>query len=260
MSSRTDFRVIVPARYASTRLPGKMLCDLGGRPMVVHTAERARASGAREVWIATDHEEIAEAARAHGHAVVMTSSHHASGTERVAEATSLLGWGQGEIVVNVQGDEPLIEPETIVAVAQALADDPEAAIATASHPIDDAAVLFDINAVKVVCDHQGNALYFSRAPIPYARDTFGELGASASCAVLPAGMPVERHVGIYAYRVRFLRHFLKLAPCPLETFEVLEQLRALWYGHRVRVVQGLAKPEPGVDTADDLARVRARLS
>ncbi len=249
-----DFSVIIPARYASTRLPGKPLADIGGTPMVVHVANRARASGATEVVIATDHAGIAHAAREHGYAAAMTRADHASGTDRIAEVAARLRYPPERIVVNVQGDEPAIEPDLIRAVAQRLERDSGAAIATACCPLDDFVQFVNPNVVKVVLDCKGCALYFSRAPIPHARDAFAQ-GITA----LPAGMPVYRHIGIYAYRAAFLAGYAKLAPAPLEQLEALEQLRALWHGHRISVVIADAAPHAGVDTAADLERVRTLL-
>jgi len=245
------FVVLVPARFASTRLPGKPLAEIGGRPMVVLVAERARASGARRVVIATDDVRIADAARAHGVDAIMTRSDHPTGTDRLAEAASLLALAPDEIVVNVQGDEPLLDAGLIRRVAALLAEREDAAIATACHAIGDPGEAFNPNVVKVVLDARSYALYFSRATIPWARDAF----ATARDAV-PAGLPLYRHYGLYAYRTRFLAEFPRLAPAPIERFEALEQLRALWHGHRivVEVAQGTAAP--GVDTEQDLARVR----
>lgn len=250
-----EFAVVIPARHGSTRLPGKMLADIDGKPMVVRVADRARtARGVREVVIATDHEDIAAAATRHGHLAVMTRASHASGTERIAEVTAARGYAPDSIILNVQGDEPLIEPALIEAVARQLSGCPQAAIATACCPIGDIAQLLDPNCVKVVLDHDGCALYFSRAPIPFARDAF-----SSGTMQIPAGLPVLRHIGIYAYRAAFLSRYVDLAPSAIERFEALEQLRALWHGYRISVaITGNASP-PGVDTADDLERVRASL-
>jgi len=246
------FHVVIPARHASTRLPGKPLADIGGKPMIVRVLERARTAGALSVWVATDHEAVLDAVNAAGGDALMTRADHASGTDRLAEVAEILGWGGDEIVVNVQGDEPLIDPALIAAVADALADDPDAAIATAAHPLASAAELFNPNVVKVVCDARERALYFSRAPIPWARDAF-----AATREALPPGLPVSRHIGLYAYRVAFLRRYAGLATSPLEQWEALEQLRALWHGYRIRVLAVDEAPAPGVDTAEDLARVRA---
>src|SRR5690554_1405495 len=226
----TAFRVVIPARYASTRLPGKPLADIGGKPMIVRVMERAVAAGAVEVLVATDDRRVLERVQAAGGRALMTRADHASGTDRLAEVVETLGWGDDEIVVNVQGDEPLIDPDLIRTVARTLADDAEAAISTAAHAIDDAGSFFNPNVVKVVCDARGHALYFSRAPIPWARDDLAN-----TRAVLPAGLPVLRHVGIYAYCAGFLRRYTRLAPSPLEQWEALEQLRAMWHGHRIAV-------------------------
>ena len=246
------FRIVIPARYASTRLPGKPLADLGGKPMIVRVLERVQAAGAAETLVATDHEGVRDAVQAAGGAVLMTRPDHPSGTDRLAEVAALRGWADEDVVVNVQGDEPLIDPAVVVAVARALAADAEAAIATAAHAIHDPAEVFSPNVVKVVCDAAGRALYFSRAPIPWARDAWGEGGRD-----LPAALPVLRHVGLYAYRVGFLRRYASLEPSPLEHWEALEQLRALWHGHRIRVLELAQAPAAGVDTPQDLERVRA---
>ena len=246
------FTVLIPARYASTRLPGKPLADIAGRPMVVRVAERARESGAQRVVVATDDERVIAAARAHGVDALMTRSDHPTGTDRLAEAAALLGLAPDAIVVNVQGDEPLLEAPLIRRMAELLARHPDASIATACHPIDDAAEAFNPNVVKVVRDANGYALYFSRATIPWARDAF-----AAGRDALPEGLPIQRHYGLYAYRVAFLERFPKLAPAPIERFEALEQLRALWHGFRIVVEETKGTPAPGVDTPEDLERVRA---
>jgi 3-deoxy-manno-octulosonate cytidylyltransferase (CMP-KDO synthetase) len=245
------FKVIIPARLRSTRLPGKMLADIAGKPMVAWVAERAAESGAEEVVIATDHADIADAMVGLGWRVCTTSTAHATGTDRLAEAVDLLQLEDGEIVVNVQGDEPLIDPLLVRAVARELALRPKASIATAVHPIATAKAFFDPNVVKVVHDTDGYATYFSRAPIPYARDAFAETRGK-----LPPGFPALRHIGIYAYRVGFLRKFSTLSPTPAERFEALEQLRALGHGHRIAVAFWSEPVEAGVDTPEDLARVR----
>ncbi len=246
------FTVLIPARYASTRLPGKPLLDIMGKPMVVRVAERARASGADRVVVATDDERIRMAASQHGIDAVLTRADHPTGTDRLAEAAAQLKLEDKAIVVNVQGDEPLLEPALIREVAEELRAHDDAAIATACHPIDDPEEAFNPNVVKVVLDHAGYALYFSRATIPWARDAF-----AATRDTVPRGLPLYRHYGLYAYRVGFLRHYPSLSPAQLERFEALEQLRALWHGYRiaVRVTQGT--PAPGVDTQQDLDRVRA---
>ena len=250
--SRVHFDVVIPARYASSRLPGKALADIAGKPMIAHVAERARASGAAQVWIATDHEGIRDAAERYGFKALMTRSDHATGTDRVAEVVAMQRLDPDSIVLNVQGDEPLIEPGLIRAVASLLRESPEAAIATACHPIHAAAELFDPNVVKLVLDHEGYARYFSRAPMPWARDAFAR-----TTSELPAGLPCYRHIGIYAYRARFLAAFPRLAPSPLEQFEALEQLRALWHGFAIAVALRHDAPYAGVDTPEDLERVRA---
>jgi 3-deoxy-manno-octulosonate cytidylyltransferase (CMP-KDO synthetase) len=246
-----DFVVVIPARYASTRLPGKPLVDIAGKPMVIHVAERARASGAALVCVATDDERVMEAARAHGCDAVMTRADHPSGTDRLAEVAQLRGWPAERIVVNVQGDEPRIAPGLIRDVAQALADQAEAAMSTACHVVRSARELFDPNCVKVVLNHAGDALYFSRATIPWARDAFAHDRDS-----VPAGLPVYRHIGIYAYRCGFLQTYPQLVAPDIEKFEALEQLRALWHGYRICVTVTDQAPEAGVDTAQDLEAVR----
>jgi len=255
----TPFRIIIPARHASTRLPGKPLADIGGRPMVLRVLDRALASGAEEVWVAVDHQAVFDAVSAAGGKALMTRPDHSSGTERLAEVVETLGWRDDEIVVNVQGDEPLIDPGLIAAVAEGLAADADAAIATAAHPLFDENEVFNPNVVKVVCDARGRALYFSRAPIPWARDDWGGGKCGRGCGrdlPLPQGLPVLRHVGLYAYRVGFLRRYPALAPAPFERWEALEQLRALWYGYPIQVLTIDATPPGGVDTEEDLARIR----
>ncbi|MDD5298808.1 MAG: 3-deoxy-manno-octulosonate cytidylyltransferase [Rhodocyclaceae bacterium] len=245
------FTVVIPARHASTRLPGKPLLDIGGKPMVVRVAERARLSTAAAVWVATDHEEIRAACATHGIPCLMTRSDHESGTDRLAEVARQLDCADDEILVNVQGDEPLIEPALIDRVARDLEGDAEAAIATAAHPLREASEFFNPNVVKVVLDGRGRAHYFSRAPIPYARDAFARSRDS-----LPDGLPALRHIGLYAYRAAFLARYVSLEPAPLENFEALEQLRALWHGYVIRVSVVGHAPEAGVDTPEDLERVR----
>lgn len=250
-----SFRVVIPARYASTRLPAKPLADIGGKPMVVRVVEAALQAGPNGVWVATDDQRVFAAVTAAGHQAVMTRADHPSGTDRIAEVATQLGWGADEIVVNVQGDEPLIDPALIRAAAAALADDPGAAIATAAHVISDAAEFFNPNVVKVALDAVGRAHYFSRAPIPWHRDGF-----AASRDVLPPGFAPLRHVGLYAYRVDFLNRYGSLPPAPHEQSESLEQLRALWHGFAIRVIECTSAPAPGVDTPEDLERVRKLFS
>ena len=234
------------------RLPGKPLLDIAGKPMVVRVAERARLSGIARVVIATDHDGIAQASRAHGFEVIMTRADHATGTDRLAEVAATLALPDDDIVVNIQGDEPLIEPELVLAVAGLLQARPGAAIATACHPITTDEEVFNSNVVKVVLDRDGMALYFSRATIPHAREAFAETARS-----VPAGLPLYRHIGLYAYRAGFLRRFPALEAPAIERFEALEQLRALWHGYKIAVLVTEGAPAPGIDTAEDLARVRA---
>jgi 3-deoxy-manno-octulosonate cytidylyltransferase (CMP-KDO synthetase) len=244
------YTVIIPARHASTRLPAKPLADIHGKPMIVRVAERAALSQAQQVWVAADDERIMQALDEHGITGILTAPHHASGTDRLAEAVMQLGLDDDAIVVNVQGDEPLIEPELIHSVAADLAAHPESVMATVCHAIDDTASMINPNIVKVAMDKNGHALYFSRAPIPYPRDAF------AAGAALPADLPVYRHIGLYAYRVGFLKHYAELSPAPIEQFEALEQLRVLWHGYKISVSISPHPAAPGVDTAEDLTRVR----
>lgn len=244
-------RIVIPARHASTRLPGKALADIAGKPLIVRVAEAARHCRNDGIWVATDHEDILAAVESQGFQGQMTRADHPSGTDRIAEVAMRLGWRDDEIVVNLQGDEPLIDPGLIESVAAALAGDPDAAIATASHAITAAADFFNPNVVKVVVDNCGRALYFSRAPIPWDRDAF-----ALTRDILPPGLGAQRHIGLYAYRVGFLRRYGQLAPSPLERGEALEQLRALWHGYPIRVVVSAHAPAAGVDTPDDLERVR----
>jgi 3-deoxy-manno-octulosonate cytidylyltransferase (CMP-KDO synthetase) len=252
-----DFVVIIPARYGSSRLPGKPLAELGGKPMVVHVAERALKSGAREVLVATDHPAIADAVRNHGHAAMMTRRSHASGTDRLAEVVTKRRYPAARIVVNVQGDEPLIEPALIRRVAQKLAAQRAVQLATACTPIRSVHDFINPNVVKVVLDRDGYALYFSRAAIPYPRDA--AMQSDGLFTTLPRGMPAYRHLGIYAYRCSFLRRFAKLEPAAIERIEALEQLRALAHGFRIGVHVTPRAPHPGIDTPDDLERARALL-
>lgn len=248
------FYVVIPARYASTRLPGKPLLDIAGKPMVIWVAERARMSGARQVVIATDDQRILDTAQHHGFAAVMTRADHVSGTDRIAEVAAHQGWADDAIVVNVQGDEPLIEAALIIEVATALANSKEAMMATACHTIHTKADFINPNMVKVVLDMRGHALYFSRAPIPYPRDAF------TNNAELPEGIPAYRHIGIYAYRAKFLKQYANIAPVEIEQFESLEQLRVLHHGYKIAVAISDNAPAVGVDTAEDLAYVRSILS
>jgi 3-deoxy-manno-octulosonate cytidylyltransferase (CMP-KDO synthetase) len=250
----TAFTVVIPARYASTRLPGKPLQDICGKPMIQHVWEQACKSSAQRVVVATDDARIVEACKGFGAEVVLTRVDHNSGTDRLAEVASALGLAGDAIVVNVQGDEPLIPPAVIDQVAANLAAHPEAAMSTLAEPIEEVAALFNPNVVKVVTDQNGLALTFSRAPLPWARDAF-----VASREQLPAGVPYRRHIGIYAYRAQFLHNFVSWGPCWLEDTECLEQLRALFHGERIHVADALEAPQAGVDTQEDLERVRRLL-
>ncbi len=243
------FVVLIPARLASTRLPRKALAEIGGVPMIVRTARRAAASRAGRVVVAADDAEIVAACARHGVDALLTSTQHASGSDRIAEAAAALGLDDDEIVVNVQGDEPLIEPALIDACADLLATRRDCVMSTAAHAIADAGEFANPNVVKVVVDAAGRALYFSRAPIPWPRDS-GRADPSAMAAA-----PL-RHVGLYAYRAGFLRRFPTLAASPLEEIERLEQLRVLWHGERIAVHVSALPPGVGVDTAEDLAHAR----
>lgn len=247
------FSVLIPARLGSTRLPRKPLADLAGVPMIVRVARRAADAGAAQVVVAADDSEIVAACSEHGVRAVLTRSDHPTGSDRLAEACSLLGLDGRDIVVNVQGDEPLIEPALISACADALDAQSDCVMSTAAHAIDDLAEYADPNVVKVVCDAAGRALYFSRAPLPWQRD-----GGAAGRPVMPEPPPL-RHIGIYAYHAGFLRGFPALGQSPLERSESLEQLRVLWHGHRIAVHLSASRPGPGVDTPQDLERVRRLL-
>ncbi|MCV2357842.1 3-deoxy-manno-octulosonate cytidylyltransferase [Paucibacter sp. TC2R-5] len=246
-----SFSVIVPARLASSRLPNKPLADIEGLPMIVRVAQRAALSKATQVVVATDSPLIIDACRAHGVRALLTRADHVSGSDRLAEACEQLGLDGQDLVVNVQGDEPLIAPAMIDACAELLKARPQCVMSTVAHALDDAAEFANPNVVKVVLDAQGLALYFSRAPIPWWRD-----GSSAAQANLAAAGAL-RHVGMYAYHAGFLRRFPTLTASPLEQIESLEQLRVLWHGERIAVYVSPDKPGPGVDTPEDLARVRA---
>ena len=245
-----SFTVLIPARLASTRLPGKPLADIAGTPMVVRVAQRVMtvtpASGRVRVLVAADSPAIISVCQAHGIEAVLTRTDHTCGSDRLAEACQILGLADDEMVVNVQGDEPLIDPALVNAVAQLLCERPEGSMSTAAHAIDNMAEFTNPNVVKVVLDARGMALYFSRAPIPHWRDQPG---------TLPSPAPL-RHIGVYAYRVGFLRQFPALSQAPMEITEALEQLRALWHGHRIAVHVTEHAPGPCVDTPEDLERVR----
>ena len=251
---KTPFVVIIPARLSSSRLPRKALADIGGKPMIVRVAEQAARSGAQRVVAAVDHEEIAQACRLHGIEVVMTADTHESGSTRLAEAARLLNLPSETVVVNVQGDEPLIDPELIDRTAAVLVAN-GAPMATAAHEIHDFDDFFNPNVVKVILNAQGNAIYFSRAPIPYPRDMMRDQRNE-----LPDSPQPLRHIGIYAYRAGFLQQFEAMAASPLESVESLEQLRVLWHGHPIAVEITETAPAAGVDTQEDLDRVRALFS
>lgn len=252
-----SFTVLIPARLASSRLPNKPLADIGGVPMVVRVAQRVRSGINRvalaRIVVAADSPEIVSACLAHGVEAILTRADHPSGSDRLAEACALLGLRDHEIVVNVQGDEPLIDPALVDAVADLLGSHPQASMSTAAHAIEDVAEFVNPNVVKVVLDANHMALYFSRAPIPWWRDGFAQ-----GIATLPEPRPL-RHIGIYGYRVGFLRQFPQLSQAPIEVTEALEQLRAMWHGHRIAVHVTAQAPGPGVDTPEDLARVRKLL-
>lgn len=249
----TAFKVAIPARWASTRLPGKPLIELAGRPMIRHVWERAMQSGAEEVVIATDDERIADAARSFGAEVEMTSSGHPSGSDRLAELADLRGWHDDTIVVNLQGDEPLTPPAILRQAAEELAAHPDAGISTLCTPITSAGQFHDPHVVKVVRDQAGYALYFSRAPIPWERDAL-------DIETDPGHGEAWRHIGLYAYRAGYLREYARSSPCALERIESLEQLRALWMGVRIHVGVAEELPGHGIDTPDDIAVVEALLA
>ncbi|HWU98406.1 MAG TPA: 3-deoxy-manno-octulosonate cytidylyltransferase [Oxalicibacterium sp.] len=244
-----SFIVIIPARLASTRLPNKPLADLGGKPMIVRVAQRAAQSGASRVIVATDHADIFDACRQNDIAVQMTRANHPSGTDRIAEVAAAIGLPDDAVVVNVQGDEPLIDPSLIAATAALVARD--VPMATAAHAIQETADIFNPNVVKVVLDKNQRALYFSRATIPWHRDGFAQ-----SKEVLPKGYAPLRHIGLYAYRNAFLQAYPELPVSPLEQIEALEQLRVLWHGFPIAVHVTDHAPAAGVDTPEDLERVR----
>ncbi len=245
------FRVVIPARYASSRLPGKPLADIGGKPMVLRVLERALQAGAESVVIATDDVRVQQAVEAAGYQALMTSPEHQSGTERLVEVAETLGWSDDTLVVNVQGDEPLIDPALIREAARQLVLHDDAVMATLAHPIHDHADFVNPNVVKVVADEAGYALYFSRAPVPWPRDAF------AVHQAMPHELGALRHIGLYAYRAGFLRTYASLTRSPHERYEMLEQLRVLWHGHRISLGITPIAPAPGVDTPEDLERVRS---
>ena len=248
-----SFKIIIPARYASTRLPGKPLLDIAGKPMIQHVYERAIESEATQVIIATDDERIQQAAKSFGAQVCMTQANHPSGTDRLAEVAALYQFTDDDIIVNVQGDEPCLPAQLINQVAADLAQHPQADIATLYSQITQEKQVFDPNVVKVVMDAEGYALYFSRAPIPWMRDHFDQQ------STLPPELPHYRHIGLYGYRVSFLTHYAELSPCTLEQEESLEQLRALFHGKKIHLTKAGINPGHGVDTAEDLAEARMLL-
>ncbi|HDR1173770.1 3-deoxy-manno-octulosonate cytidylyltransferase [Pasteurella multocida subsp. multocida] len=255
----TNFTVIIPARYASTRLPGKPLAEIVGKPMIAHVFEKAMQSGAKRVIVATDHEQVAAVARGFGAEVCMTSETHQSGTERLAEVVEKLGIAEDEIIVNIQGDEPLIPPAIVRQVAENLAKY-QVKMASLAVNITDPEELFNPNAVKVLTDHAGYVLYFSRAPIPWHRDQFASLQKEKSTREqLVLSDHYLRHIGIYAYRAGFIKQYIQWQPSALEQIESLEQLRVLWYGEKIHVELAREVPPVGVDTAEDLEKVRSIL-
>ena len=249
------YHAIIPARFASTRLPGKPLQDIAGKPMIQHVWEQARKSRALSVTVATDDQRIVDACDSFGAQVVLTRPDHPSGTDRLQEVVTKLRLPDDACVVNVQGDEPMLPPALIDQVAANLQKADQASMATLAEPLTDVDSLFNPNVVKVVTDRDGYALYFSRAPIPWSRDQFAE----GRPRELPAGVAFSRHIGLYAYRVRFLHDYVSWSISPLEAVESLEQLRALWYGRRIHVAEACEPPPAGVDTPEDLNRVRALL-
>ena len=257
----SPFTVLIPARLGSSRLPNKPLADLAGLPMVVRVAQQAAKSQARQVVVAADDPRIVSACESHGVHAVLTRTDHASGSDRLAEACDLLGLRDSDRVVNVQGDEPLIDPQLIDAVANLLENRPQAAMSTAAHPIEQAADFSNPNVVKVVLNAASLALYFSRAAIPHLRDPGPQPNPPGALDLGRYGQhPPLRHIGVYGYRVDFLRLFPQLTPAPLEQTEALEQLRALWHGHAIAVHVSPPPPRPRVDTPEDLVKVRALLS
>lgn len=244
-----DYKIVIPARFASSRLPGKPLLKIAGKPMVQHVYERAQETGVSDIVVATDDQRIFDAVKAFGGEVLLTRSDHETGTDRIAEVAIGQGWADDDVIVNLQGDEPLIPSDLIDLTAKGLIDHEEAGMSSLCTPIDSSDDLFDANIVKVVMDRVGYAMYFSRAPIPWDRDVFVK-GQN-----LPQAMSPHRHIGMYGYRVSFLKAYAEMESCQVEKTESLEQLRALWYGHRIHMSVIETAPGHGVDTADDLKRV-----
>lgn len=245
-----SFKVVIPARYASVRLPGKPLLDIAGKPMIQHVHERAMESGAAEVVVATDDQRIADVCTGFGADVCLTGDRHRSGSDRIAEVVSIRGWGEQEVIVNLQGDEPCMPPALLKQVADDMESHPAASVTTLCAPITQRGTLFDPHVVKVVVDAEGYALYFSRAPIPWHRDEFVD-----AARPLPSDTGFARHIGLYAYRSGYLAQFVSWKHAPIELAESLEQLRVLWHGGRIHVSQACEEPGPGVDTREDLTRV-----
>ena len=251
----SDYKIVIPARYGSSRLPGKPLINLAGKPMIQHVYERALATGVSDIVIATDDERIRAVAAGFGAEVVMTSPDHENGTERIAEVARVKGWGDDAVIVNLQGDEPLIPQSLIELTAKGLIDHPQAGMSSVCTPLQHDEDAFNPNVVKVVLDREQFAMYFSRASIPWDRDTY-----KVSTEKMTSKMPVFRHIGMYGYRVSFLRQYTSMEPCVLETTESLEQLRALWYGVKIHMSVIAEAPGHGVDTDADVARVEALLN
>ncbi len=250
----SKFKVVIPARFASTRLPGKPLLDIAGKPMIAHVCERALEAKAEQVVVATDDERIYEVVEKLGIEVVMTDKNHQNGTTRIAEVATILNWHEDDIIVNLQGDEPLISPTYIHEVATALAAQSHAGMATLAVKIETVDKVFNPNMVKVVTDKKGYALYFSRAAIPWDRDRFGHPSKTLS------SIPYLHHIGVYAYTVNFLKNYCQWSPSPLERIEYLEQLRVLWQGEAILVKTVPTAPDAGVDTAEDLVRIKAQFA
>ena len=250
MADKFDFHIIIPARFGSTRLPGKPLVDIGGKPMIQHVVERSWKSGAKSVMVATDDKRISDVVTGFGGESIITSTEHQSGSDRIAEAATLRGLARDAIVINVQGDEPDMPAALIRQVARALYDNPDASMSTASAELDDESQVLDPSVVKVVVDRNQYAMYFSRATIPWVRDE----GSSSISA--DASRFVRRHLGIYAYHVGYICDFARRPPCQLEDLERLEQLRALWAGDRIKCIHAIESPGPGIDTLEDLERIR----
>lgn len=251
----TPFKIVIPARYASTRLPGKPLLPIAGKPMILHVCDRALETEPEDVVVATDDQRIFDVVTEHGVQAVLTSGEHQSGTERIAEVARIMEWDSRSLVVNVQGDEPLLPPDYIRQAAQALAAHPHAGIATLAARINNVEEIFNPNAVKVVCNKDDYALYFSRAPIPWDRENFKQNPPQVNADVC-----YLRHIGLYAYTVDFLHRYVQWEPSPLESIEALEQLRILWHGEPIVVKTVAAAPEAGVDTEADLLRVEKLLA